>query len=254
MTAQKRLIQASLELKRKVFSSLPWGLRVAHLLYQVRFASDASVFGQSMYGLFLLYGVEGMPTPPMMPKSTKDIDKLHGYGQDFGRKAYKFALSLFRADSMREDKAKEALTLAFMKLFSDSALKGKLAGESLSYAENYTLSAVRSESVGMMRKEKVREHSDIEDLVHEPASWDNLADMIPRSEQEALLKELERSVNLETFPDIVEYFQLLLEGHNTQEIARENLLPSLQQKSMSHQGLRRYEDIIKRVLEHHFGV
>jgi type I site-specific restriction-modification system R (restriction) subunit len=209
-----------------------------------------------MYGLFLLYGVEGMPTPPMMPKNTKDIDKLHGYGQEFGKKAYNFALRLFRADSMRVDRASETLSLTFMKLFSDPTLKGKLAGKPLAYAENYALSAVRSEAVGTMRKEKVREHSNIEDLVHEPASWDNLADMIPRAEQEELLKELERSVNSETFPDIVEYFQLLLEGHNTQEIARERLLPSLQKREqpMSQQGLRRYEDVIKRVLENHFGV
>ena len=62
VTARTRLIKASLELKRLVFSSLPWGLRVAHLLHQIRFASDASVFGQSIYGLFLLYGVDGMPT------------------------------------------------------------------------------------------------------------------------------------------------------------------------------------------------
>lgn len=254
MTARTRLIQASLELKRKVFSSLPWGLRVAHLLHQVRFASEASVFGQSMYGLFLLYGVEGMPTPPMMPKNTRDIDKLHGYGQEFGRKAFNFARKLFRSDDMGQERAGEALSLAFMKLFSDPTLKGKLAGESLSHAENYALSAVRSEAVSMMRKEKVREHSDIEDLVHEPASWDNLADMIPRAEQEALLKELERSVNPANFPDIVEYFQLLLEGHNTQEIAREKLLPSLQQNPMTQQGLRRYEAVIKKVLENHFGV
>jgi len=52
----------------------------------------------------------------------------------------------------------------------------------------------------------------------------------------------------------VEYFQLLLEGHNTEEIARERLLPSLQDKAMTQQGLRRYEGVIKRVLERHFGV
>ena len=256
MTARTRLIQASLELKRKVFSSLPWGLRVAHLLHQIRYASDASVFGQSLYGLFLLYGVEGMPTPPMVPKSTRDISKLHGYGREFGQKAFNFAQRLFKADSMKVERAQETLSLAFMKLFSDSTLESKLRDKPLAYAENYALTAVRSEAISMMRKEKLRAHSDIEDLVHEPASWDNLADIIPRAEQEELLQELERAVNPETFPDIVEYFQLLLEGHNTQEIAREKLLPSLQQREtpMSQQGLRRYEDVIRKVLERHFGV
>jgi len=204
--------------------------------------------------LFLLYGVDGMPTPPMVPKSTKDINKLHGYGREFGQKAFNFALRLFKADSMRVERAQETLSLAFMKLFSDSTLEGKFKGRPLAYAENYVYSAVKSEAISLMRKEKLRAHSDVEDLVNEPASWENLGDMIPRAEQEALLKELERAVNPETFPDIVGYFQLLLEGHNTEEIAREKLLPSLQHRDMSQQGLRRYEGVIKKVLERHFGV
>ena len=254
MTARIRLIQASRNLRRLVFSSRPWGVRVAHLLYQIRFASEAADFGQSIYGLFLLYGVEGMPKPPFIPKNTRDISKLRGYGAEFGKKAFNLAQRLFRADSMRVERAQETLSLAFLKLFSDSALESKFRGKPLAYAENYVYSAVKSEALSLMRKEKLRHHIDIEDLGHEPASWESLGDIIPRSEQESLLKELERAVNPETFPDIVEYFQLLLDGHNTQEIARDQLLPSLQEKPMSHQGLRRYEAVIKKVLEDHFGV
>jgi len=195
-----------------------------------------------------------MPTPPMVPKSIKDINRLHGYGRDFGQKALGLALRLFKSDSMKVERSQETLSLVFMKLFSDSTLESKFKGKPLAYAENYAYLAVRSEAVSLMRKERLRAHSDIEDLVTEPASWDSLGDMIPRAEQEALLKELERAVNPETFPDIVEYFQLLLEGHNTEEIARERLLPSLQDKAMTQQGLRRYEGVIKRVLERHFGV
>jgi len=195
-----------------------------------------------------------MPTPPFIPKNTRDISKLRGYGGDFGKKAFHFALKLFKADSMKVERAQETLSLAFLKLFSDSSLESKLKGKPLAYAENYVYLAVKSEAISLMRKERLRAHSDIEDLVQEPASWDNLGDLIPVAEQEALLRELERAVNPETFPDIVEYFQLLLDGHNTQEIAEDRLLPSLQAKPMSHQGLRRYEAVIKKVLEQHFGV
>ena len=254
MTARTRLIQASRDLRRLVFSSRPWGLRVAHLLYQIRFASEATDFGQSIYGLFLLYGVEGMPTPPLIPKNTRDISKLRGYGGEFGKKAFNFALRLFRADSMKVERAQETLSLAFLKLFSDSSLESKLKDKPLAYAENYVYSAVKSEAISLMRKERLRAHSDIEDLIQEPASWDNLGDLIPRQEQEALLTELERSVNPNIFPDIVQYLQLLLDGHNTQEIAEDRLLPSLQRNPMTQQGLRRYEKVIKRVLERHFGV
>lgn len=254
MTAKPRLIQASVELKRRVFSSLPWGLRLAHVLLQVRVGSDSTDFGQSMYGLFLLNGVEGMPPPPVMPRSVKDFSKLRGYGHEFGKKAFNFALRLFKADDMKVERAQETLSLTFLKLFSNASLQSALKGKTLIHAENYVLSAVRSEAVSLMRKEKLRAHSDIEDMIQEPASWDNLADIIPRSEQKALLDELEHSVDPTTFPDIVEYFGLLLEGHNTDEIAREQLLPSLKDKPMSQQGLRRYEGIIKRVLQRHFGV
>jgi len=254
VTPRTRLIQASTELRRKAFTTLPWGLRVAHLLHQIRFASDASVFGQSIYGLFYLYGVEGMPTPPFVPRNTKDISRLKGYGREYGQKAFNYALRIFKADSMKVERAQETLSLAFMKLFSDPTLESKFKGKPLAYAENYVYTAIRSEAISLMRKEKLRSHVDIEDLIQEPASWDNLGDILPRAEQESLLNELERSVNPNTFPDIVQYFQLLLDGHNTQEIANDRLLPSLQEKPMSQQGLRRYEAIIKKVLERHFGV
>jgi hypothetical protein len=190
----------------------------------------------------------------MIPKNTRDISKLRGYGGEFGKKAFNFALRLFKADSMKVERAQETLSLTFLKLFSDSSFENKLRGIPLAHAENYVYLTVKSEAISLMRKEKLRAHGDIEDLIQEPASWDNLGDMIPRQEQEALLSELERAVNPNTFPDIVEYFQLLLDGHNTDEIARERLLPSLQQTPMTQQGLRRYEKIIKQVLEHHFGV
>jgi DNA-directed RNA polymerase specialized sigma24 family protein len=254
VTTKTRLIQASLELKRKVFSSLPWGHRVAHLCHQVRFASDASVFGQSMYGLFLLYGVKGMPETSFMPKNTKDINRLHGYGRDFGKKAFGFALRLFKSDTMRVDKAGEVLSLVFMKLFSNPMLKETFEGKSLSYAENYTYSAIRSEAYNLMRKDKLRSHSDIEDMVHEPSTWGHFADLFPVEEQEEMLDAIERAVNLNIFPDIVEFFKLLMEGYNTEEIANKRLLPSLKKKPMTPNGLRKYENVIMKVLQGYFGV
>jgi DNA-directed RNA polymerase specialized sigma24 family protein len=186
-----------------------------------------------------------------MPKNIRDISKLRGYGSEFGIKAYNFARKLLKQD---DESSQEALSLAFLKLFSDSSLEGKFKGKSLAYAENYVHLTVRSEALSLMRKEKLRAHSDIEDLIQEPVSWDNLGDLIPVVEQEVLLRKLEKAVNPKIFPDIVEYFKLLLDGHNTKEIAENRLLPSLQAKPMVQQGLRRYEAVIKEVLERHFGV
>lgn len=254
MTVQARLIQASLELRRKVLASRPWGLRVANLLFQVRFASDASVFGQSIYGLFLLYGVEGMPPAPFIPKTTRDISRLRGYGKEFGQKAFNHALRLYKADAMKMERAGEALSMAYLKLFSDPNLANTLNGKPLAYAENYVYATIKSVAFSEMRKEKIRQHSDIEDMIQEPSTWGHFSDVIPVEEQDDLIRDLERSVNLNTFPDIVEYFKLLMNGYNTQEIARDSMLPSLQDKPMSQQGLRRYENVVKEVLERHFGV
>lgn len=207
-----------------------------------------------MYGLFLLYGVDGMPTPPFIPKSTKDINRLHGYGRDFGKKAFSFAMRLFKADDMKTEKAGEVLSLAFMKLFSDPTLKGKFEGQPLAYAENYTYSAIRSEAYSLMRKDKLRAHSDIEDMLHEPSTWGHFADLFPVEEQEEMLAALERAVNPKIFPDVAEFFKLILEGHTTEEIARNSLLPSLQGKPMTPNGLRRYEEAIVKALQRYFGV
>ena len=254
MTARTRLIQASLELRRKVLSSKPWGLRVANLLFRVRFASDATVFGQAAYGLFLLYGVEGMPTPPFMPKNTRDIIRLKGYGSDFGKKVLNYAMKLYRADLMKVERSGEALSLAYLKLISDPGLESTLKGKPLKYAENYVYATVKSVAFSEMRKEEVRHREDVEEVVHEPSSWGRLVELFPVEEQDDLVRDLERSVNLKTFPDIVEYFKLLMSGFNTQEIADGRMLPSLKDKPMTQQGLRRYEDVIMHVLEKHFGV
>ena len=248
-----RLIQAATDLRRKVYNSLPWGFRVAHILRQVKFATEPSVFGQSIYGLFLLYGVENMPTPPAIPTSTRDFGKLKGYGREFGAKAFHYALKIFSRDRFKDEKAQEVLSNTVLKLLSDSSLESKLAGKPLLYAENYVYKTIHSVAIDFMRRDRGT-HENIEELIEEPASWDNLEDIIPQAELAQIINELERSVNLNNMPDIALYFQLLLEGHSTDEIAREKLLPSLQEKPMTQQGLRKYEAIIKNVLEKHFGV
>jgi len=195
-----------------------------------------------------------MPTPPFIPKTTRDISRLKGYGKEFGQKAFNHALRLYKADSMKVERAGETLSMAYLKLFSDSNLKNTLKDKPLAYAENYVYATIKSVVFSEMRKEKLRSHSDIEDMVAEPSTWGHFSDVIPVEEQDDLIRDLERSVNLNTFPNIVEYFKLLMSGFTTQEIANKSLLPSLQDKPMSQQGLRRYEDVVKGVLERHFGV
>lgn len=261
-----RLAQAARDLRAKVAASLPWGLRVARLLHQVKFATEPAEFGQAMYGLFLLYGVTDMPPAPFMPKNTREISRLKGYGREFGKKAYGAALRYFKNDSRtrsqsantREDLIQDVLSRVFLKLYSDTDLESKLRGQSLSYAENYTLSSVKTETLDTLRREKIRAHEAIDDIVEQPAAWDNLGDLIPRSEQQQIISELESSVSSDYAGDIGLYFQLILDGYSDAEITRGRMLPYLEDKDIpvnrADSRLDKYKRTIKTVLEDHFGL
>src|ERR1039457_941917 len=60
-TAKATLIEAAEALHRKVHASLPWGLRLGHLLFNLRFAADPATFGKFSLGIMLMQGVEGLP-------------------------------------------------------------------------------------------------------------------------------------------------------------------------------------------------
>lgn len=67
--AKTRLIEAATALQRTTYRALPWGMRLGALLFNVRFAANARSFGQLAYGLFHLYGVNGLPRTPFVPRT-----------------------------------------------------------------------------------------------------------------------------------------------------------------------------------------
>lgn len=266
MDAQLRLVQAARNLRSKVAATLPWGLRVARLLYRVKFSTEPAEFGQAMYGLFLLYGVTGMPSAPFLPKDTREISRLKGYGRDFGKRAFGTVLRYIKSnpqfrsrnDVTRDNFIEDILSKVFLKLYSDPSLEGKLRDQSLSYAENYALSAVKSETIDTLKFEKRREHEVIDEVVGQPAAWDNLGDLIPQEEQKKIIHELEGSVSSDYAEDIGLYFQLIMEGYSDVEITRGRMLPYLENKEVTPDKadgrLWKYKQKIKTVLEDHFDL
>jgi hypothetical protein len=104
--------QASLRLasvNRKIYASLPWGYRVANMLFKLA-SSDISpatfeALGRVVAAQFILAGVEGLPDIKGTPASSyasvvtgpRGADKLpRGYGQSFGRTLYMGALRKYR--------------------------------------------------------------------------------------------------------------------------------------------------------------
>ena len=246
-----RLIQAAHELRRTVFASLPWGLRVGSLLFNLRFGADARSFGQLTYGLFHMYGVNGLPRTPVVPETIREIDKLpDGYGAEFGQKARRLAGKYLRDG----DQVDEVLSLAAMKLISNKSVENSVRGKDLHQAENYVLRLVQNQALDLLRAEKVRRHDDIAELLMEPGSWEEVGNLIPEHEQETIKRELQEAVSPRIMPDLSLYFDLLLDGVSNKEIAEQRMLPSLRDRPMSQQALAKYRSKIKDVLRHHFEV
>jgi len=246
-----RLIQAAEATRRQVFTSLPWGLRLACVMFRVRFAADARSFGRFTYGLFHLFGVNGLPRAAHVPETIREIDKLpDGYGAEFGQKARRVVTKYLR-DS---DHIDEALSTVALKLIGNKSVENGVRGKDLHQAENYVLKMVQNQALDVVRSERVRRHEDITELLREPGSWESIGELIPQREQEQIRRELEESVSPRLAPDLVAYLDLLLEGVSNKSIAEQKMLPSLRERPMSQQGLAKYRDRIKQVLQRHFEV
>ena len=251
VNTRARLVMAANELRRTVFASLPWGFRICSVLFNLRFGADARSFGQLVYGLFHLYGVNGLPRTPVVPETIREIDKLpDGYGSEFGQKARRLAWR-YLLDAERVD---EVLSLSAMKLISNKFVENRVRGRDIHQAENYVLRMIQNQALDMLRSEHVRRHEDITELLREPGSWEGLGDLIPESEQERIKQELEDSVSPRLMPDLPLYFDLLLDGVSNKQIAEDRLLPSLKDRPISQQALAKYRDKVKNVLRQHFEV
>jgi DNA-directed RNA polymerase specialized sigma24 family protein len=249
--AKTRLIEAATALRRTIYRALPWGLRLGGLLFNLRFGADARSFGQLTYGLFHLYGVNGLPRTPFVPETLREIDGLpDGYGAEFGQKARRVAAKYFG----ETDQVDEVLSLAALKLLSNKSVEQSVRGKDVNQAENYVLRLVQNQALDMLRSEKVRRHEEISDIIEDPKSWQNLGELIPPREIDRLRGELERAVSPTLAPEIALYFDLLLDGYSNKQIAEDRLLPSLKTKPMTQQALAKYRSKIKDVLRGHYNV
>jgi DNA-directed RNA polymerase specialized sigma24 family protein len=211
-----------------------------------------------MYGLFLLFGVEGMPPAPFMPKNTREISRLKGYGKEFGTKAAGTVARYFRnqEDSRRKETVRDVLSMVFLKLYTDKSLKNTLEGKDLSFAEHYILRAVHNQALDVVRSEKKRKTEDVEDMLVEPASWDTIGDILPQAEQSEIIRDIKRVVGDERAEDVALYFQLMLDGYSDVEITKGRLLPYLREKEFQDDSradgmLDKYKRKIREVLLKH---
>jgi hypothetical protein len=246
MDSRLLLIQASQDLKRRVHSSLPWGLRLAKVLFYLRVgAVDSESFGRIAYGLFLLYGVTDMPPAPFQPRNTREVGdpRLRGYGREFGRKAVGYAQRFSRG---RMDPVEEILAYVSLRLLSSSFREG-VSGKPLGEAERYVMMMIKHQAMDQLRGEQRRRtEEEVAKALEDQVPQGGLEGLIPETEQEAIIRKLETQARGD--PDLPEYFRLLLDGYSTNQILTQKMLPSLPNKK----DVYRYHDIVRNVLRRHF--
>lgn len=264
----ERLVVAALDLRRRVYASLPWGWRLGHLL--TKLASDSSSsFGQVAYGLFLLHGVtdmpaiKGEPAENHKPSKPAEIDRKipRGYGKDFGQKAYRVLLRRFK----NPDFAEEVMSEGIIKILTgDNYLSRELDGKPLSKAENLFLKSMVNLGTDIERKRgrergMAVDEEGAEVPIEDPNSWKTLEDKLPEKEIETIKRELSQVVDPRLAPDLALYFDLLLDGYKDSEILRNKMLPFLKEwgpyEHKQHANWsKNYKEKIKQVLRQHFDV
>jgi len=234
------LLKSARELRRKIFASMPWGYRLAHLILVLANA-NAEGWGKLLYALFLQKGVKGMPdirgqdanewfeAQPDAIKKERNADKLSrklpsGYGSGFGHKIYKFALVI----AHRPDKVDDELQKLMEYLTVRGGIDHMHDGVDLSKAESYIINSVQNRSYNI-QEEKKRELSRGTSLTVTDSDGNTVQvdktdpEAAKRLDQQIELRHIlskpttERALN-KAHPDGMTFIELILEGYDVSEI------------------------------------
>lgn len=216
-----REVQArALHLSRQIYSSLPWGFRVAQLLLKLSF-SITDTLGKVVYAQFALAGVEGLPPikgqdPLSLPEALfKHPERLpDGYGKTFGNQIYAYLLKKTRNPT----KVEEIISDMLMRITKNFDLR---KGIPLKQAESYVFRLANFALTDAMRKVErnvsLDSPTDDEDFHLDPAdpqTYRDLEDLIPEHELQDILRDIGR-----VHPKAVDWFKGQLEGVSNRELA-----------------------------------
>jgi hypothetical protein len=229
------LLHQAAELRRRIFSALPWGVRFSAVFMQL--ASDTGWFnawGKAIGALFLNAGVPDMPDPgPQWEKHPGNAKGLpNGYMADFMASVFRVAKAEAQGNPAL---AEEAISLWFARAMDG---KIKLRPEPLATVKSYVMDGCKRQAK-YLRIQKVRDearsHSlqdtdedldkgvslDLADpkTLDDPHNLSLLEQVLNFQHDEphlwkGLLDYLSRHVH----EDAGQYFQLLLEGYDKNEI------------------------------------
>lgn len=215
-----RLIQSSTAVRRQIWASLPFGIRLGQ--FCVRLAtSSTDAFGKMVYGEFLVHGITGMPEIHGRPAEEFDVSRKPvanrlppGYGKAFGKSAFLILTSKFRNPQLAEE-----VLSSFALRFLSSGSAHLQAGMTLKEAERYVIRGLVNEAINA--KNKKREVSDVifsEDGDEERRELQVFDDDSAERQLDRMLPKV-RSRLRAIHPDAEQYLRLsIVEGYTDREI------------------------------------
>jgi DNA-directed RNA polymerase specialized sigma24 family protein len=239
---------------------LPWGIRVADLLYHLAYDPQAD-FGRSIYTYFITRGVKGLPDIKGQPALSFPVDlkrnKLAppGYGKEYGHQMWRRLLAKYKNPELVGD----AMQTVVAKLWhAPNALN---EGDSLRSAEGFVFKMLNNWILDEIRK-NVRHREDslygegdegeeIEFSVLDKDTLQQLDDMILPGE----MAKIKRRIDREVHPDASLWIDLFLDGYTSKEIVGDkahgipSMLPHVQERPMSYQN---WESNVKPKILHVF--
>ncbi len=220
------VVRRARDLNQRIYTSFPWGFRVAGLLL-VLGGDSLDSFGRVITGEMILAVVRGLPDIGGKPASDwiqqvhlKGADVLPpGAGRPFAQKVYKILLTRFGSPGVAQDAMSNVmLQVARHKLHIKN---GASLHEAESYVITIALNAARDllRAQGRRREDSLIHERDDEGVqvdVEDPGAFRELEKAITPDQMDRLLRDL-RGVH----PRAPEYVRALLDGDNAAEIAQD---------------------------------
>lgn len=189
------LLVTARDLSRRIYASLPWGYRVAGLMLHLA-SNLTDIFGRAVYQEFIRAGVPDMP-PINGQTPSRDLKRVPpGYGKKFGDRVYAMILN----KSRNPDTAEEVISTLMVNIAAGKI--GISEGTSLYTAEGYVVQSAINTLKMVWRKENLHKEKgltqfDTDDAeaaqldFADPNSFRHLEKMLPESELNHLMRDLE---------------------------------------------------------------
>lgn len=225
----QQLVARLRDLNRRIYSSLPWGYRLAQVVLHMA-SSLTDTVGKVFYMEFLKSRVEDMP--PINGQPALEVaeefkgrpERLpRGYGAKFGARVFATLLQKVRNPELVEEIISQLLLNVARKKFS-------FEGMSLSKAENFVITSAMNLVTDYLRGEygrgkerrkrdlsldsPVNDSTTIEDLLSDPSAFKSIDNMLSSSELSRMTAELDR-----LHPRAADWFTAKLNGDKSKEIA-----------------------------------